>query len=498
MLKSERYIRFAEQLRYPYESEWATKPIRLLNWQKDFARRLLDYPIKEAVLSIGKKNGKSTLIATLGLFFGATENNQQIFSIALTRDQAAITWKMAAQMIEQNAYLAANTIVRPSKKSIYFKKTKSEWFALSSDGPAKNGLNCSILIHDEAFFSQDSNLRQNLQSGMIARKNSLVLSISTAGDSLTSAGYELYERAKKIASGEIKDPSFLSMLFESDESIPWDDERTWLAANPTLKEIPELFENIRKECRYAKDFPSEKNKFIRYFCNRWCISTINNWIDPDLWKACKKFNPDDLIGFECYAGIDVSSTNDISALVLLFPLDNGFAVIPHFYLPENNIQKLEKQHKAPYSEWAKQGLITLTPGDVIDYEYIRADLNRFANLYRIKEVAIDRVWNSVYITTNLIGDGLNVIPTGSGALTLTPTMKLFERLILSENIFHNDNPILTWMAANVVAKQDSNGGLTPDKNKSKDKIDGIMSILYALTRATTTPTEVQVTSINIA
>lgn len=484
--KADRAISFIEALRIP-KGKAGNRNFILMEWQKDFLRKLYDTLTPEgyrqystAMLLIPKKNGKSGLAATIAVHSIYCENEigGEIYSAANTRDQAKIVFNAAAQMIRSDPYLYANCKIVDSKNTIYYPRTNTVYKALSADAGDKNGLNPSVIIYDEICEAKSPDLFEKLQTGTAARSQPLTLCISTAGDKGT-IGHQLYEHGCKVRDGIIDDPSFLPVIYEAGPEDDHESEATWKKANPSWGVIVEP-KYMRKAIADAANMPTRLNDLLRYHLNLWVDRDVA-WIPANKWAASnEKFNAADLLGKPCYLAVDLSSTTDISAVVMLFPLADGrYAVLPTFYVPKENAKERQKRDRVPYLNWLEANQLIGTEGPVIDYDRIRLDINALGKLYDIKAIAIDR-WNATQLSTQLKSDGFEIVPFGQGFVSMSAPSKEFEKLIIAKKLLHNDHPVLKWMASNVVAESDAAGNVKPSKARSTERIDGVVALVMAL------------------
>jgi phage terminase large subunit-like protein len=268
-----------------------------------------------------------------------------------------------------------------------------------------------------------------------------------------------------------------------DEGDDWKDESVWPKANPNLNVSVKL-EDLQAKCQRATEVPGQQNAFRRLHLNEW-TETAERWLDMDVWdENGQPFDPTELEGAACYGGLDLSTTKDISALVLWFPEPKK--ALCYFWVPEDNILDRAERDRVPYDVWRRQEYLEATEGNVVDYDVIRARINELGTLYEIKEIAIDR-WNSTQLQVQLQGDGFLVVPFGQGFASMTAPTKEVERLVLERQLNHGDNPVLRWMASNVSVTQDAAGNLKPDKAKSTERIDGMVSLVMAVGRAMVQP-----------
>jgi phage terminase large subunit-like protein len=489
----ERAVRFVSNLQF-VEGEWAGRPFRLESWQSDDIVRPLFGTInpdtnmrryRTAFVAIPRKNSKTTIAAALALYLLVMdgEPGAQVYSAAADRDQASITFRIAAEMVKRNKFLRDRIQIVESRKRMIYHANASYYEALSSDVDTSHGLNAHAVVFDELHTQPNRDLYDVLKTSMGTRRQPLMLEITTAGYDYDSLCREHWEYAEKILDGTITDPSFFARIWAAGANDDWKDPEVWRKANPNLGvSIKEEF--LRDECARAINSPSYQNTFRRLFLNQW---TQQNevWIDMDVWHrsgAGFKFDDAALAGRDCYGGLDLASTTDLAAFVLAFPSENGFILRPRFYLPSVGLRERIDRDRVPYDAWARDGLLTLTPSAVIDYNYIRADVKAAAQKFNLVEIAYDR-WNATQIVTDLTDDGHTMIQFGQGFASMSPAAKEFYRILLEGRVLHGENPILNWMAGNVQVKSDASGNIKPDKSNSTSRIDGIVAAIMALDRA---------------
>jgi phage terminase large subunit-like protein len=496
-----RPIEFFSKLLRHSKGKFANKPFDLLPWQREniveplFGWKRADGTrrFRSAGIWIPKKNGKSALASGLSLYCLMVdgEAGAEVYNAATDRAQATIVFGEAANMVDKSSALSKHLKVVRSTKRITYERTNSWYQALSADVKTKEGLNAHLVIFDELHAFPNRDLWDVLTYAGAAREQPLQISISTAGYDRHTIGYEQYKYAKDVLNGTIIDTEFLPCIYEATEDDDWTDEATWFKANPSLGVTISLDE-FRGKFREAMNSPSKENSFRRYRLNQW-TQQQTRWIKPTKWAACpsEPFTLDDLEGRECFAGLDLSSTTDLTALSLLFPNDDGsFHVLPFFWCPEETVLERERSDKVPYTHWIKQGLIQTTPGSAIDYDRIKSFLNDLSRKVWIRKLAIDR-WNAQQLATQLEGDGFDVVGFGQGYASMSSPTKEFEKLVLAEKIRHGGNPVLRWQVDNVAVEQDAPGNLKPAKQKSTERIDGVVATIMALGIAAQTPQSVE-------
>lgn len=475
----------------------AGEPFDLLDWQREeflgplfgWKRANATRRFRQAGVWIPKKNGKSALGSGLVLYglVADGEMGAGVYCAAADKNQASIVYDEAVRMVKASPELDARIKLVESQRRMVFAATSSIYQVLSSDVPSKEGINWSMLVFDEIHAQPTSELWDTLMYGNAARSQPLLVSISTAGYDKNSLGYKQYDYAKRVAAGTVPSTEFLPVIYEAAADDDWTEPATWRKANPSIDVTVQLDE-LASKCAMAKEMPSEENKFKRYRLNLW-TEQATRWLPMDKWDACGE-EAIELAALNkqlCYAGLDLASTEDLTALVLAFPREGGYDLVPHFWIPEEGLQKRVHRDRVPYDLWAREGLITVTPGPVTDYARVRADINALANKYSIAEIAIDRLFQGAQLASDLLKDGLEVIAFGQGFFSMAAPTKECERLVLDGKLRHGGHEVLRWMAANVAVETDPAGNLKPSKKKSTERIDGIVATIMAIGRAMVRP-----------
>jgi len=469
----------------------ANKPFHLLPWQADeIIKPLFGWKRREddsrkyrtCYVEIPRKNGKSTLAAGVALYmlFCDKEPGAEIYSCAASRDQASIIFKIAKWMVDHSPELRSRCEV--FQKAIIIPETGSVYKAISSDAFSKHGENAHGIIFDELHVQPNRELWDVMTTSVGSRVQPITLALTTAGYDKTSLCWEQHEHARQIIEGRIADPEFLPVIYGMAPEEKWRSKRTWRRVNPSLgKTVPMRF--LESEYRKAKQMPAYQNTFRRLYLNEW-TSQESRWLDMEKWDACgRRFLLKKLLGRICYGGLDIASTIDIGAFVLVFPMDDGcFNVIAKFWIPGEGVVAKEKRDRVPYRKWIKQGYLTATPGDAIDYEAISEEIHDLEEIYNIKEIGFDR-WGAIQLAQELQADGFTMVPITQKFSGMSAPMKEVGSKIISGHLRHRKNPILDWMADNLQAKQNSDGDLQPDKKKSRMKIDGMVAMIMAMDRA---------------
>ena len=442
---------------------------------------------------LAKKNGKSTFGALLTLlyFFLDDEKAKECYSMASDLEQAKILHKAFTTMIKQEPELEemVKTTIQPPRVSKYNGAFIDEYIALSSTADSKDGLNVSLALIDEPHSYPNKDLYQIVTDGMAGRTQPLQIIMSTAGYNLRGFFYtQIYQYAKKIKNGIIKDETFYQVMFEPDEKDLedpnfWKKEEVWRKSNPSYPVSPTA-SYMKAKVLQAEQSEQSLIAFKTKHLNVWC-DKADIWIKSSVWN-----NNQQKIGFnklkqlktrKCYGGLDLSSCTDVTALVLIFDNENGgFDVIPYFWIPKDNMIERVRRDKVPYFDWVKKGLIKTTDGNVVDYAFIEKYIKRVCNFFNVKMIAYDR-WNSSDLVRRLTEDeATEMIQFGQGYASMSAPTKQIEVLSLQGKLNHDKNEVLNWMCSNVVLRRDPSDNIKIDKDKSIDKVDGMVALCMAL------------------
>ena len=479
-------IGFIETFITHTKGEKAGQPLILEEWQRKIVGDIFGWKHKDTGLrqyrtvfiAVPRKNGKSTMAAAIGIYmtFADSERGSEIISAAGDRAQAGIVFDIAKQMILNNPELSKRANV--FRNSITNEAKGNFYKAISSDSKTKHGLNCNCVIFDELHTQPNRDLWDTLLTSTGARRQPLTIAITTSGYDRQTICYEIYEYAKKIKDKILEDTSFYSAIFEAEDTDDIQDPKVWKKANPNY-EISLRKEYMERESQRAIDTPSYLNTYKRLHLNIWTDS-LTAWIGTKEWELCKgPIDMKKLKGKKCWAGLDLASTRDISALVLLFKEDEKFLVVPYFFVPKENAKKRSEKDKVDYVTWINQGYIIGTEGDVADYNFIQQKIIELKDQYDIQAICYDR-WNASQLVINLQDEGVEMAGFGQGYKSMSAPTKEFEKLILGKQIQHDGNPVMNWMLSNVAIMEDPAGNIKCAKNKSKEKIDGIISTIMAL------------------
>ncbi|WP_421409383.1 terminase large subunit [Streptococcus suis] len=490
--KADRAVTFINNLSHT-KGKWAGKRFDLLPWQEQIVRDLFGI-VKEdgnrqfltAYIEIPKKNGKSELAAAIALYllYADNEASAEVYGAACDRNQASIVFDVAKQMVQMSRPLEKRSKIMGATKRIVNYSNAGFYQVLSAETGTKHGLNVSGLVFDEIHAQPNRHLYDVLTKGSgDAREQPLFFIITTAGTDRNSICYELHTKALDILNGRKKDTSFYPVVYGLSDEDDWNDEANWRRANPSLGHTIGI-DRVREAYQQALDNPAEENVFKQLRLNMWTSSSVA-WIPEHVYaKGNDPIQYESLKGRSCYAGLDLSSTSDITAFVLVFPPrfeEENYIVMPFFWLPEDTLELRCRRDHVLYDVWERHGYIKTTEGNVVHYGFIEKFIEDLSKIYHIKEIAYDR-WNATQMVQNLEGMGLTMVPFGQGYKDMSPPSKELYKLMMEGKIQHGGHPVLKWMGQNVVMRQDPAGNIKPDKEKSVEKIDGIVALIMGLDR----------------
>lgn len=488
-----RVEQFARQYIRHTLGKWSGQPFEFLPWQRDIVRTLFNSVDEEGrrqfrtcYITCARKQGKSTFVAAMALYFLVSDPDEvgaHIYTAAASRDQSKVVLDECKRMVRAHPDLVSR--VQILQNALVYKDRSIK--ALSHDAHTAHGLNPSVIICDEIAEWQGIRGRdfyEVLQTSMGARQQPLMLIIGTAGYDKNSIAWELDQHGLQVRDGAVEDPTFAPFIYRVEENADWTSIDTLRQANPSLGQtVSEKY--LLRQIERARTLPAFQNNFLRLHANLW-TEAETRFIGSEQWSACGlPVDAEQLKGRPCYGGLDLSTTTDLSAFVLVFPPedeDEPFRVLPFFWCPQENVREREMRDRVQYSRWSREGHLTLTPGNVIDHNFIIEKIQQLGKEYEIREINFDR-WGSVTVSSALLDAGFEMVQFGQGYKSLSPPTKELLNLILSKRIAHGNNPVLSWNAANLVVKMDEAGNIKPAKDKSREKIDGIVALIMALDSA---------------
>lgn len=496
-------------VRFFRKALFAPLGFRLLPWQERALRGIYGPTdpetglrnIRRAYLSVAKKNGKSFMIGGLPVYHLAMDEpdtHPEVYGCAAAKDQAGIVYRAAARLVEKNPALKERLKLLPSTKRIVRKDGAGFYAVLSADGDLQDGVEPSLAIIDELHrwkTAKAKTLWDVLTSGTISRPEPLTVEITTAGDVYESPiCWPEHEYARQILDGSLKSDRFYAAIWAANEDRIKADPEFWksrearVQANPSHEDLGGFLkdEALAAICQEAQDKPAEQARYMRYHLNLWHQRT-ERWMPMDAWRKCgQPLAP--LVDRECWAGLDLSKTTDLTALVLAFPAPDGSVdVLPFFWLPKERVPAIQKRVHQDLGSWVRGGLIELTDGNVLDYGAVRAKLDWARSVFRLQEVCFDP-WNAsnfISGTGGLIDAGFRCVDIRQGPATLSAPMKYLLERVLKGELRHAGHEVLTWNADCVSVRSDANGNIAPQKDRLEadgKRIDGISALINALVR----------------
>lgn len=477
-------IRFFQCLRHT-KGEWAGKKFNLsqaqafriaslFGWKKESGHRRFT----RAYIEVARKGGKTEEAAGM-MLYGMTEpeGGAEVYSAATTKDQAKLSFR-AAQIMARNAKKDGYKWAKNYKLySHHLTKDDSICKALSADANTLDGLNPHIAIIDEFHAHPTREVLDVMETGVGARRQPLIYIITTAGFSQERPAYQLRKVMVDILNGNKIDENFFGIIYTLDEGDSWEDESRWIKANPNIGVTPS-WDFMRSQCQKAKNEGAYKmTEFLTKNLNVW-TNQFTAWIPNEQWTALKR--EIDVEGRECYVGLDLASTSDYNAAAFFYPDPNGSNHYMSFMYWINEAQADKRGFDLPaVKDWIYNKHVTVTEGNVIDYDVIAADLLRQNAKHRFTKLAFDRAFSASTIP-ELHAQGLPLEPFSQSIMHVSAPTKEFERMILSGEMSHDGNPCTAWMLGNVAIFQDGNGNIRVHKGKSNEKVDGIAAAVMAV------------------
>ncbi|WP_052042062.1 terminase large subunit [Paracoccus sphaerophysae] len=505
-------IEFFSHLRHS-TGEWAGQPFDLQPWQQFAVGSIFGWKradglrrFRTAYVEVARKNGKSALLAGIALYalVADGEAGAHVYAAATTRDQARIVFGEAERMVAASPALSAR--VTRTVNNLAVLPTASWFRPLSADASKMDGLNVHFAAVDEVHEHSGPEIIQKLNTATGARRQPLIVEITTAGHDRHSVCRQHHEFSVKTLEGtlpqETADPWF-AFIATIDEGDDWTDPRVWIKANPSLG-VTVKRDDLKRQIDEAREMPAQQNAIRRLRLNEW-TEQVTRWLDMEVWAEgglpATTSGTDIrgelarleqlLAGRECYGGLDLARVNDLSAFLLLFPptrdaafgsLAEKWIVLSRFWVPEEDIRRRARRDRVPYDVWRDQGFLVATPSNATDFAFIEAEIVNLAGRFDLRELAYDRTFAGE-IVQHLQDEGINLVQFGQGFLSMAAPTAELERLAVSRLLWHGGHPVLRWNASNVAVRHDPAGNIKPDKECSSERIDGIVALCNALGRA---------------
>ncbi|ARC35949.1 terminase large subunit [Paracoccus yeei] len=505
-------IEFFSHLRHS-TGEWAGQPFDLQPWQQFVVGSVFGWKradglrrFRTAYVEVARKNGKSALLAGIALYalVADGEAGAHVYAAATTRDQARIVFGEAERMVAASPALSSR--VTRTVNNLAVLPTASWFRPLSADASKMDGLNVHFAAVDEVHEHPGPEIIQKLNTATGARRQPLIVEITTAGHDRHSVCRQHHEFSVKALEGtlpqETADPWF-AFIATIDAGDDWTDPKVWGKANPSLGVTVKL-DDLKRQIDEAREMPAQQNAIRRLRLNEW-TEQVTRWLDMEVWAkgglsataggadiAGELSRLEQLLaGRECYGGLDLARVNDLSAFLLLFPptrdaalgsLAEKWITLSRFWVPEEDILRRARRDRVPYDVWRDQGFLVATPGNATDFAFIEAEIIALAGRFDLRELAYDRTFAGE-IVQHLQDEGLNLVQFGQGFLSMAAPTAELERLAVSRLLWHGGHPVLRWNASNVAVRHDPAGNIKPDKERSSERIDGVVALCNALGRA---------------
>jgi phage terminase large subunit-like protein len=494
---ADKAIAFIRLMRHT-KGEYAGRHFDLLPWQEhELVRPMFGWKRPDGLrlyrtiyMETPKKNGKTQIGAGFAGFaaFGDGEVGAEVYTYAADRAQAKIAYDALAYGISYDDSPFEKKGVETLTSVIRNKRTGSFVRVQSSDTKTKHGPNAQCIIFDELHAQPNRELWDVTTSGVAARRQPLVIALTTAGWDRNSICWEQHEHARQVSEGIMDDDTFLGIVYSVPDDADWTSPEVWYQAAPSLGvTVPEDF--YVQKCREAQQMPTAQNAFRQLFLSQWTQQAVRA-IPLDKWDKCglTVVKREDFAKQLAYGGLDLAATTDMSAFGLLFPDgEGGYDFIVKYYIPAENIRARELRDRVPYGQWVKDGYIIATPGDVIDYEFIKQDVLDAKKEFDLREISYDP-WNAVQLTQELDKERVKMVPMRQGYASMSPPTKELFRLILEGKLRHGGNPVLRWNADSCAAVSDPAGNIKFDKSRSAARIDGMVTLVMALDAVLRNPT----------
>ena len=481
MTRAARVIEFIQRFCLVPDGAHVGQPLVLDDFQKEFIRGIYGNPAgtRRAILSIARKNGKSGLIAGLllaHLVGPEAKQNSQIVSGAMSRDQAALVFNLASKMVQLSPKLSSLVRIVPSGKRLLGLPLNTEYKALAADGKTAHGLSPVLAILDEIgqVRGPQSDFIDAITTSQGAHEAPLLIAISTAAANDADLLSQWIDDARNS-----QDPRIVCHVYEAPAGCDLLDESAWKAANPALGTFRSL-DDLREQLTQAQRMPSMENTAFNLLLNQR-VSTFAPFISPDVWKSCGLSADLRRVDGPVWCGIDLSARLDLTAMVIVGQVDEVWHVVPYFWCPESGIEDRSRRDRAPYSTWARQGLLRTTPGASVDYEHVAADIAEILSDLDVQAIAFDR-WRVDLLKKEFdrLGVDLPLVEHGQGFKDMSVALDALEAELLNGRIAHGGHPVLTMCAANAVIVRDAANNRKLEKSKSTGRIDGLQALAMAM------------------
>lgn len=484
--EAQRALDFFPLLKH-YKGKFRGKPFHLLPWQSFFIASIFGWMKEDGTrrfryvyLKVSRKNGKTTLASGICLYglVADGESGAEVYTAATTRDQASICFKDACEIVKREPNLLE--LVKVWTNSITMESEASFLKPVSSEAKNLDGLNPHIALIDEYHAHPTDAVFDVMETAMGSRSQPIHLTITTAGFNKTYPCFSYEETCQDILQGIKEDDGQFAIMYDLDEETEYKNEENWIKANPSLGDTPSL-DYLRSQVKRAENQPSKRVNLLTKNFNWWTQSSAT-WIEFEKWKQCKMpsdIDDDYLRTLDCYGALDLSSTRDITSFTKTWVDGEKVYSRNIYYIPEDTLWARVEKDKVRYDLWVEEGWMKMTPGNTLDYGFIKNDILDDMDQFELKSIAFDR-WNSDQLVIWLTGEGIEMYPHGQGYVSMSAPSKKFETMVYQKKFLHDGNPVTAWMLGNVELSYDPSENIKPDKKKSSEKIDGIVSAIMSL------------------
>jgi phage terminase large subunit-like protein len=484
-------VEFFPDMLHHIKGKLAGQPYELNPWERDVVLTLFGWKrpdgtrrYREAFIAVPRKNNKTTLCAGLALYllFCDGEEGAEVYCAACDREQATMVFDPAAQMVLKQRHLMKRAKVLHAVKRIVVPQTGSFMRAIPADAAGSHGFNAHAVMIDELHTQPSRDLYDVLRTSMAARRQPLLVSITTAGHDKYSICYEVWEYARQVRDGIVDDPHFLPVIHEALDKEDWTDREVWRRVNPNYgRSVSE--EYLAEAFQRAQRTPAFENTFRNLHLNQWTESEAR-WIRSGDWDACAG-DVSGLDGMPCYLALDLGSTDDITALAAVYPHDEHLYLRMWLFVPEETVRQASKRYQRQYQQWIREGWLTTTPGSATDYGFVRSVISEIRMSNEILMVGMDP-WQALDTYNWLESEGIPALKVPQTFGGLWPGVKATEEAILNHTLIHEGSPVMRWMIDCTVVDMDGAGNRKPSKRKSqgddgtKGKIDGPVAMVMAM------------------
>lgn len=487
---AERVCNFIELLPH-IKGAWARRreTIKLEPWQKFILTTVFGWKrpdgmrrFRTAYTEVARKNAKSTLSSGVGLYMLTMdgEAGAEVYSAATTRDQARIVFADAKAMAERSPELRQAVDLNVNAHNLNVPTAASKFEALSAEGNSLDGLNIHCAVIDELHAHKDRRVFDVIETATGSREQPLLWLITTAGSNRAGVCYEQRLYLLKVLQGVVSDETYFGIIYALDDGDDWADSAVWGKANPNLN-VSVYQDDMQRLCDKAMTMASAQNNFLTKRLDVW-VNAKSAWMNMPVWESRgdTSLSIDQFEGEPCWMGLDLATKRDVAALIILFKRGKKYTVFGRYYLPEATVEENAGTH-GHYAGWAREGLFTLTPGNVTDFDVVHDDILDLMQRFDVRDIAYDPHQAS-YLASTLLKAGAPMIEYRNVVLTMSEPMKTLEALVVSDQVLleHDDNPVLSWMMSNVVASVDAKENIFPRKEQDADKIDGVVALIMAL------------------